>query len=58
MHGSKQSMGLTAGLEEELVRENITTIGEQVDVFRSAYARVFPPSQFPPGSPLFSLLHS
>jgi len=42
IHTIKQTviMPQTTGLEEEVVRENITTIGEQVDVFRSAYARV------------------
>jgi len=29
----------SVGLVEEVVREDITTIGEQVDVFRSAYAK-------------------
>jgi hypothetical protein len=31
------------GLEEEVVSDNITTIGQQVQVFRSAYAKVFFP---------------
>ena len=47
IHTTKHSMiALTPGLEEEVVRDNITTIGEQVDVFRSAYARVNIPSLY------------
>lgn len=48
IHTTKPLMPLTPGLEEEVVRENIT-IGEQMDVFRSAYARVPRPQR----SPLF-----
>jgi hypothetical protein len=43
---TKPLMPLTPGLEEEVVRENIT-IGEQMDVFRSAYARVHSPFPSP-----------
>ena len=40
LHTTKHSvMPLTHSLEEEVVRKNIT-IGEQVDVFRTAYSRV------------------
>jgi len=31
---------LSGGLEQEVVHENISTIGEQMSVFRSAYAKV------------------
>jgi hypothetical protein len=53
IHTIKQTviMPQTTGLEEEVVRENITTIGEQVDVFRSAYARVPPLPPLPTPSP-------
>jgi hypothetical protein len=33
----------TPALEEEVLRDNITTIGEQVEVFRSAYGKVIHP---------------
>jgi hypothetical protein len=33
-------LSTSPGLEEEVVREDITTIGEQVEVFRSAYGKV------------------
>lgn len=35
----------TPALEEEVLRDNITTIGEQVEVFRSAYGKVILSSQ-------------
>jgi hypothetical protein len=31
---------LTPGLEEEVVSDNITTVGEQIAVFRTAYGKV------------------
>ena len=40
LNHSLSTTQLSSGLEEEVVRENINTIGEQVDVFRSAYAKV------------------